>query len=80
METLGSITVPSIILESKAFIPNLASRVHGSAILLRYNKDYDNVVVARAVSRVLSRLGVNYIELDGAFHGILTPLGNLKLK
>ncbi len=78
METLGSITVPSIILESKAFIPNLASRVHGSAILLRYNKDYDNVVVARAVSRVLSRLGVNYIELDGAFPRYFNSIGKPK--
>ncbi len=67
MEVLNSVEVPSLVLESKAFIPSLASKVNGSTILLRYNKDYDNVAVARAVSTALSRLGVSYIELDNTF-------------
>ena len=67
MESLGAVAVPTVVLESKAFIPSLASRVRGSTILLRYSKDYDNTAVARAVSRVLTRLGIGYLEVDTAF-------------
>jgi len=67
MELLGCRAVPAVVLESKAFIPALASRVRGSVILLRYNRDYDNVAVAKAIARALSKLGVGYVELDNAF-------------
>jgi len=67
MELLGCRVVPAIVLESKAFIPALASMVRGSAVLLRYNRDYDNTAVAEAIVRALSKLGVGYVELDDAF-------------
>jgi len=67
MELLSCRVAPAIVLESKVFIPALASRVRGSVILLRYNRDYDNTAVAKAIARALSKLGVGYVELDNAF-------------
>jgi len=80
MEVLGCRVVPSLILESKAFIPSLATRVKDSVILLRYSKDYDNPAVAKAIARALSKLKIDYLELDNAFPRYSKAIERVKTK
>jgi len=77
MELLGCRVVPTIVLESKAFIPAL---VRGTAVLLRYNRDYDNTTVAKAVAKALSKLGVSYVELDNAFPRYSRSLEKIRIE
>ncbi|MEM4542406.1 MAG: hypothetical protein QW583_00965 [Sulfolobales archaeon] len=67
METLGATRVPSIVIESKAYIPLLSDRIAGSTVLLRYNIEYDNIVVAREIAETLKQLGIDFLETSTAF-------------
>lgn len=67
MDSLGVLRVPTVVLESKAYVPHLSDSISGELVLLRYDKEYDNPVVAKAVAESLEHLGVAFLELDRAF-------------
>ncbi|MEM4018456.1 MAG: hypothetical protein QXW46_06840, partial [Sulfolobales archaeon] len=63
----GATRVPSIVIESKAYVPLLSDRIAGSTVLLRYNIEYDNIVVAREIAETLKQLGIDFLETSTAF-------------
>ncbi len=67
MKALGVLATPTVILESKAFIPALEGKVIWTSPLLRYNREYDNIVVAEAIRNALEEGKMNYIEVDDAY-------------
>ncbi len=67
MKELDSLAKPTVVLEGKAFIPGLSERVRQTSLLLRYNRDYDNVAVAEVVRSVLEERKLEYVEVDTAF-------------
>ncbi|MEM2020619.1 MAG: hypothetical protein QXP80_00110 [Zestosphaera sp.] len=78
MKALGVLATPTVVLESKAFIPALAGRVIWTSLLLRYNKEYDNVVVAEAIRNALEERNANYIEVDNAYPRFSRGLESVK--
>ncbi len=67
MKELEALVAPTIILEGKAFVPGLSERVRWTSILLRYNRDYDNIAVAEVIRSVLEERKLDYVEVDSAF-------------
>jgi len=65
MEELGVLRSPTIVVESKAYIPAL--RVEREIVLVRYNSSVDNVTVAKSLVAALKELGIDYLEIPTAF-------------
>lgn len=78
MGKLGALAAPAVVLEGKAFVPGLSERVRWASLLLRYNRDYDNVAVAEVIRNVLEEKGLDYIEVDRAFPRLDGGMGRAK--
>jgi|Wag4MinimDraft_13_1082653.scaffolds.fasta_scaffold00920_2 hypothetical protein len=65
MERLGVLRSPTIVVESKAYVPSL--RVDRELFLVRYNQDVDNVTVAKSIISSLEEFGADYLEIPSAF-------------
>jgi len=65
IEKLGVLRSPTIVVESKAYMPAL--RVERETVLVRYNSSIDNVTVAKSLVATLKELGIDYLEIPTAF-------------
>ncbi|WP_200802435.1 hypothetical protein [Desulfopila aestuarii] len=68
MKKLGLDQVPTIILESKAYVPAVCRGLEENALWIRINKDVDNRVVYDALVRGCKEANFNYIKTDTAYN------------
>ncbi len=66
MEELGMLRCPTIILESKVYLPSMSDGLRRNTFLVRAQKDLDNMVVAKALYDSAMELGYPVILLDNA--------------
>lgn len=66
MEKLHIMKVPTVILESKAFVPAL-SDIEEEHFLVRFNSELDNTAVGYALEKALTDLGLPYILKNDAY-------------
>lgn len=57
MKALGMDQVPCIVLEGKSYIPEMSGHLEEVQFFIRWNDDYDNVVVAECLQRAALSLG-----------------------
>lgn len=67
MEQIGMDTAPTLILESKAFIPSMQDEVCTEAFFARWNDAYDNPVVGKCLTQALAESGLPYHVRDDAY-------------
>lgn len=67
MQKLCMDTAPSLILESKAFVPHLADVVHENMFFARWNAEYDNPVVGTCLTKALQQSGVQFRMQEDAY-------------
>ena len=67
MKKLGLDTLPTIIFESKAYIPSLKNSITSNCFNIRWNKESDNSIVGKALIEAVSSLQVPYIYSDTAY-------------
>lgn len=65
MEQLGMMAMPLIVLEGKAFIPSQSPRQ--TSILVRWNSEYDNTVVAECAIQAAQELKLPLLALGDAY-------------
>lgn len=58
MEEIGLISAPTVIVESKAFIPSIARSIKDSTFLVRAQEGVDNSAVASALVEAAGQLGI----------------------
>lgn len=66
MENLGIVNVPTIIVESKAYVPTL-EELKEETFLVRYNRGTDNSVVASCLEQALKDINTKWRSIDTAF-------------
>jgi len=66
MDKLGMLDIPTIIVESKAYIPALQDKIDDITFFVRAQKDVDNSYVGRALVSALEDLDLGYLFSDGA--------------
>ena len=66
METLGVLRVPTIILESKAYVPAI-SHIEKDHFLVRFNSERDNTIVGYSIEKALNRRELPYILNSNAY-------------
>jgi hypothetical protein len=74
MEKLDVINAPTIIAESKAFVPSLEG-IETETFLVRYNREIDNAVVGESLEKALDEIKTTWISSDSAFP---FPEGDMK--
>ncbi len=67
MQKIGMFNLPTIILESKAFVPALQERVDMIKYYVRWNEEYDNSTVAQALINALQCLDIPYFFEEKAY-------------
>ena len=67
MEKLGMLRCPTIVLEGKAYSPALSDDLQQNTLLVRVQRDLDNIVVAEALHESAKELGYPVVFLDDAF-------------
>ncbi|WDP88194.1 MAG: hypothetical protein HUN05_22455 [Desulfobacter sp.] len=67
MDTLGIENIPTIVLESKAYIPSISDSLDTPSFLVRYNKEMDNPAVGKALSDAIRKDGLPLIQSDTAY-------------
>lgn len=67
MQKLRMDTAPTLILESKAFVPYLADIVHENMFYARWNAEYDNPIVGQCLTRALEQSGVPFRVQEDAY-------------
>ncbi len=67
MQKLGLTTLPTIIFESKAYIPSQKNLVFTDCFNVRWNKESDNNIVGKALIEALSSLNLPYVYSDIAY-------------
>lgn len=60
MEELGLDKIPTIIIESKNYVPGACDSLEEDTFLIRANRDSDNMVVAKALMDSAMELGINF--------------------
>ena len=66
MEKLGVLKVPTIIAESKAFVP-ATDNIESETFLVRYNSKIDNTVVGKSLEKALEEVRTTWRSSDSAF-------------
>lgn len=67
MKKLGMDCIPTIILESKAYVPALKDQVRETSFWVRWNKDHDNSVVGKSLIASLQKLSLPFLFSDTAY-------------
>lgn len=67
MAEIGLRDVPTIILESKAFVPSICTKLNEDSFWVRYNKEMDNPAVGKALIKVVEQAGLPLIQSDIAY-------------
>ncbi|HLS52966.1 MAG TPA: hypothetical protein VK031_03270, partial [Tissierellaceae bacterium] len=90
MRQLNLDKIPTIVIESKSYVPNKAESLRENKFLIRANKDYDNIVVAKSLIEAakdlelayeydfdtLDRGGEDFIQASKEFGEKISRLGN----
>lgn len=63
MDSLGLFKLPTLVVESKAYVPNLSEDLpdHDSVFMIRANEAYDNLIVAESIREAAKKLDENVI-------------------
>lgn len=77
MGKLGMLKCPTIVVESKAYFPEVSDRIDRNTLLVRFQKGLDNAVVAECLHGAAVELGYPVMLWDSAFP---PPEGALKNK
>lgn len=67
MRQLEILRSPTIVLEGKAYSPSLSDGLRETTLLVRCQRDVDNIVVAEALHQAAQELGYPVIFLDNVF-------------
>lgn len=67
MRALGMLRLPTIVLEGKAYKSAMSDGLKQTTILVRVQKDLDNIIVAEALHEAAKELGYPVIFIDDAF-------------
>lgn len=67
MEKIGMHTAPTLILESKAFIPSMKKDICNATFFARWNEAHDNPVVGKCLTEALIQSGLPYQMQDDAY-------------
>ncbi len=77
MDKLGMLRCPTIVVESKAYFPEVSDRIERHTLLVRFQRGLDNRVVAECLHGAAVELGYPVMLWDSAFP---PPQGALKEK
>ncbi len=67
MQKMGMDSIPTIILESRAYVPSLSKDLQKASFWVRWNKEYDNTVVGKALIEALEEESLPCIFSDNAY-------------
>ncbi len=79
MEALGINLIPTIIVESKAWIPALGSSLKCDTFLARFNREIDNPVVGEALYHAIQQLRLPAILADTHYPRDARDMNNLSI-
>jgi len=66
MKRVGIDSTPTIIVESKAYIPGLSDKIDRNTFLFRAQESLDNVDIANRLVKAAKEIGIHYIYLNNA--------------
>lgn len=67
MKTLGLNRLPTIILESKAYIPAISNTLQENTFVARINKEHDNRIVYDALAHGAAKAEIPFIQYENAY-------------
>ncbi len=67
MASLGMDTCPTLILESKAYVPDISSHISETTYYARWNAEHDNAVVGQCLHKALLKTGLPFKVDDNAY-------------
>jgi len=67
MDRIGLSGLPTIILESKAYVPAVSDTMEKDVFWVRYNREFDNPAVGKALIRALEQCGLPLLQSDAAY-------------
>ncbi len=75
MQELGLLHMPTIVVESKAYVPAVCSDLLEDSFWFRINKEYDNETVYACLCEAATELGYPFLSSDTAYPRIKDGLG-----
>jgi hypothetical protein len=67
MEALGLHKVPTIIVEGKAYVPTLSSKMDQNSFWIRFNEEFDNPAVGDALIKAADKCSVSSLDSNTAY-------------
>lgn len=67
MEELGLHNVPTIIVEGKAYVPTHSSKMDQNAFWIRFNEEFDNPAVGKALIKAADKCSVSSLHSNTAY-------------
>jgi hypothetical protein len=67
MDRIDLSCLPTIILESKAYVPSLSDTLEEDSFWVRYNKEFDNPAVGQALIAAVEHAGLPQLQSDTAY-------------
>ena len=67
MAKLGLNDVPTIVLESKAYVPSICKTLKDDSFLVRFNSEMDNPAIGQALIKAVKGAGLPLIQSDSAY-------------
>jgi hypothetical protein len=67
MDRIGLSGLPTIILESKAYVPSVSDALEADAFWVRYNREVDNPAVGKALVAAVTHAGLPLLQSDTAY-------------
>jgi len=67
MDRIDLSCLPTIILESKAYVPSVSDTLEEDFFWVRYNKEFDNPAVGRALIAAVGHAGLPQLQSDTAY-------------
>jgi hypothetical protein len=67
MDRIDLSCLPTIILESKAYVPSVSDTLEEDSFWVRYNKEFDNPAVGKALIAAVEHAGLPQLQSDTAY-------------
>lgn len=67
MRKMGMDSIPTIILENRAYVPSVSNELQKASFWVRWNKEYDNTVVGKALIEALEEEHLPFVFSDNAY-------------
>lgn len=67
MEELGLTSIPTIIVEGKAYVPTLSSSLKQNTFWIRFNEEFDNPAVGRSLIKAADKCAVSSLTSNTAY-------------